>query len=236
MIYIKMFGVERAGARFAATLFYRNFRKKDITIVTELGEPHDVPLLDHYGVKEWLRNSQHPTQKFARFMVKLQRTKLKMVPIIVTKNPYTWYKSIHRWRRLKTIDWNKEFNLYNTYHSIFKQIIINHKSYQLYHKGLFIKYEDLIENTPHELDKISSFLKVPRKEKFKPVTETFDSRIFKNKDFYLSEGPWNLSPTYLKKITNHVDWETMSFFGYNPVEPEDFYDIVIYEEDYDEDE
>ena len=51
----------------------------------------------------------------------------------------------------------------------------------------------------------------------------------RNRRAYLSEGPWSHSPTYLKRITDLVDWDVMSFFGYEPVDPEDFYDTVIYE-------
>ena len=97
MIYIKMLGAERSGASFIGSTLHNNFLKKDIYLVTELGLPYDVPLLGMGDIKSYPKTRyEPPTQKLMRFIRKITRGGVKLTPIVVTKNPYTWYYSIHR--------------------------------------------------------------------------------------------------------------------------------------------
>jgi len=233
MIYIKMFGAERSGVSFIGRTIGDNFFKKDIYCVREFGLPYEIPLLGMGDVKQYPKRIGKPDRYLVRFIRKIIKEGIKLTPVVITKNPYTWYYSIHRYRRLRQIDWDREFEAYNLYYSIFKRILTNYRDYDIYTIGEFLQYEEFIENPEAALDKISHVLRVRRKKKLNISKEMDTGYRFLERDrrFYLSEGPWSLSPTYMKKITDRINWEVMSFFGYSPVYPEDFYDEVIYEDE-----
>jgi hypothetical protein len=228
MKYIKMFGTERSGLGFLAELLRLNAR--DITIVTDgLGLRYKPPLALG-GMKQFLRDNKfHIVKDTARIVRLLENKKDDLIPIVVIKNPYTWYKSISRFRPGHSVNLDKEFQIYN---ELYKSCINKLHDNKLSGYGLpiFIKYETLLDNSNlmDILKLISQLYDVKFKEDIEipiEIEPTYPFTEFK-RTFYLSGGPYKLDTGTMNRITLAVDWETIhSFFSYSPIDPRALYHL-----------
>ena len=208
--YLKIYGMPRTGTTFIGFLMMRNLEPGHK--VGELGYKHD-PALTLEGMKEWARKYGGKVMQERSFAA----MKGTVYPVIMIKNPYSWYQSMCRFRQ-RDISIKAEYKQYNECYRSWKELLENpHKPFGV---GVKIKYEDLLINTEKELNRIckcsgvrrlDSALSIPDKV---PQSDEFtESR----RQFYLSGGDFGLSDELVEEITNIVDWELMKFYGYEPI-------------------
>jgi len=233
--YIKVFSAERTGSVFTIELLNRNIIGASC-LADEFGWRHGVPQ-NKEQIKIWSRDNprESATPELVRLKKDIMGGTAKILPVILIKNPYTWYKSIYRYRRGTNLDLNKEYKQYNQTYKIYMKLLGSPQMLYdgVYGNGVVVKYEDIIQDPKKSLDYIGRMLKikiedeiiVPKKvEGSEPLTKWM-------KEFYLSEGPWKLAPSLLKSIENRVNWKLMANYGYKPVKPEKFYPKYVYKKD-----
>jgi len=235
--YIKVFGIERSGTLYAIELINKNL-VGTLAFTEEFGDRHKMPL-DLYikTVKKWwLKNRKQDrkllTSGVVRLVPELASHRNKIYPIVIIKNPYTWYKSIHRYRAQQFIDLDKEYKHFNKLYGVYKELIERKVlTNSIYGRGMAIRYEDLIRDPKFKLKQIAHLINTQSYDDVDVPNKVNGSDAFskKLKEYYLSKGPWMLSASWLKQIEQRVDWKLMQTYGYRPVKPEDFYDPCLYD-------
>lgn len=233
MVYIKMFGAKRSAARFTGKFISTNLDNRRIKFIENTIIDTNGPPVSKSEIEDYIKENSKLKQQDLRVHNMIKRGKLEIVPIVVIKNPYTWYKSIRRFykKRPQNIDWEREYTIFNLLYKIHLDLIGNPKNKydDLYSQGTIIRYEDLLSDPEEIMKNVSNLLEINHNsDVILPKSVNFNERV---KEFYLSDGPWKLSPSDIKRVNDNVDWNLMSNFGYEKVKPEDFYDLVVYEED-----
>lgn len=216
MKYIKVFGIEASGTKFLIDLLKANTYSSTI-FSHEIGSTHGIPL-NLKEIQRWFKTEKRPTQELIRFIKALSGKHNYIYPIIIIKNPYLWYKDMSNHRGKKNFDLNREFEIYNSTYNIYKDLIeYNTERYSgLYAKGLYIKYEDLLEHPSSEINKISTYCDVRMKlDKDFTVPKHINKR---DRDFYLKGAPWKLDEIRLINIQRRVDWKLMQYYEYYPID------------------
>jgi len=228
VIIIKPYGVERSGIGFAAQVIASNFDSRRVFVLQEeLTNPHGVPILKCDDVKKWMKTYYKLTPRLVKICKDVYNGNVKLIPLIVTKNPYSWAKSIYRWRRVRQLDYEHEYTLYNVSHNIYKAIIEYPEEFEIYKKGLWFRYEDIINNIEVWLNNIASMLGVNRKRKLIiPKMNLAYEFTAKDRNYYLNGAPFGLDEVIMNKITLLVNWELITtYYGYYPLDPRDHYKL-----------
>lgn len=221
MKYIKVFGAEVSGSKFLIDLLKLN-TKNAIIFDHELGNRHGIPL-NIKEIRQWFKTEKRPNQTLIRFIKSLGGSDLSIYPVIIIKNPYLWYKNIYNFRRKKNLDITKEFEIYNSLYSVYRDLIENfNKRYDnLYKKGLFINYEKLLAHPNTEINKIVSHSGIIMSlDKDFKIPQHISER---EKRFYLNGPPWKLNEIELLNVQTRVDWHLMDYYGYQPIDIEEAY-------------
>jgi len=223
-VYIKIFGIQRTSTTYTVRLVKTNTNNCHV-FNNELGHKHSVAKKE-VGVKKWLDKRADDLGKDGPKYKKVVAVKddlfvngKKVHPLIVIKNPYSWYKSISRWAPPtynKDFDIETWYNRYNHLYTKWKELLENPHS--PFGSGRVVNYEETLKD-PNELilytrdnynTKLKDKLDIPNKV---ASSSTFDE---KRRDFYLREDNFGLSDELTEKITSLVDWDLMEFYNYKP--------------------
>lgn len=213
---IKVFGTEVSGTKFLIDLLKLNITGARI-LDHEMGYNHGIPL-DVEGLRHWFKAEKRPDQELVRMMRDINKGKLHPCPIIIIKNPYLWYKNLYNYRGKKNFNFDKEYEIYNSSYNIYRDLIENNLERYggLYTKGLYIKYEDLLKNSPAEVNKVATHygLRMNLNKDF-VIPDHINKR---EKKFYLTGAPWKLDEVKLINIQTRVDWRLMEYYEYEPID------------------
>lgn len=150
--------------------------------------------------------------------------------IIVIKNPYTWFSSIKRWAD-KNNKWlikdksknnyvnftiKSAYERYNFLYHEHKKLLEGNYNNTIFDDSILIRYEDYLLDQNHEMQRIGE--KFGLKINFpliEPIKVECSPELFteEKKRFYLEQKP----EEFEKEITNAVDWDLMSFYGYKKI-------------------
>jgi hypothetical protein len=213
---IKIFGAEVSGTKFLIDLLKLNTSGVNI-LNHEMGYKHGIPLTIE-EIQHWFKTEKRPNQELVRMMRDLNKGKLHPYPIIIIKNPYLWYKNLINYRRKKNFDFDREYQIYNSSYNIYKDLIENNLERYggLYAKGLFVKYEYLLEQPVTEINRISILcgLRMNLNKDF-IIPNHINER---EKKFYLKGAPWKLNEIQMNNVQTRVDWNLMGYYGYEPID------------------
>ena len=226
--YIKPFGVERSGANFAAELIKQNFDPRHVMILNDaLGATHAAPILQKADIKSWLKSSHRPTPQIVRVCRELCDGRIKLIPLVIIKNPYSWSRSIYRWRRTRYLDYEYEFDLYNVSYKIYHALLTCPEEFEFYTRGFAFKYEDIIRNKKHWIKAISSLLGVDHNKEFRAPEYNLAYKFTeKDRKYYLEGEPFGLSEVEINRVTKLVDWELIcGYYGYKALDPRDYFEL-----------
>ena len=225
MKFIKIIGAERSGVGYIAELFRLN--ALDATIIVDgLGYRYEPPL-EIGGIRQFLKvNKFYMSKEINRLVKDLSKGKEKIFIVVVTKNPYSWYKSMRRHRTGNEFNLELEFKRYNeVYKSYQRHFELEENS--VYNKIILVRYEDMLDeqsivNCFNYFRKTHGIL---FKDKIIPEkVEGSDKFTPDRKDFYLSPGPYKIDPDTINRITLLVDWFTIGKLClYNPMDPREMY-------------
>jgi len=228
MICLKVYGIERAGAGYLMEMLKQNVT--DVTFLfSEFGKHNEMPKT-RLESKLWMRKHKYIIQtNNIRILNRILNAQEKIYPLVIIKDPYSWSKSIWRYRSIKKIDYEKEYTYYNEFYEKHKELLTKANSLydSLYAPGMFIRYEELIEKPFMVLARIRKFYKIERIGALKIPDVIKGSYKFNDnlKKYYLSTGPFKLSEININKITELVNWDVITnFYGYHPMNPLDYYD------------
>lgn len=194
MLKIKQYGIERSGTNYLRQLLEDNVIDV-IVYVNKLGWKHGAVKCKDSNITK--KDNIHP--------------------IIIIKNPYSWYQSIKNYRKKKPFDFKREFKRYNKLYSLYKDLYEN--GHDVYTEAYILKYEDLLKNPKKELIKIVNALGGELKSNFINPTKVNMSKKFTKdrKNFYLDGGNFGLPSNIIKDITEIIDWQLMKFYGYHKI-------------------
>ena len=208
MPYVKVFGVPRTSTTFLESLIIRNLKIGSYTV--HFGNKH-LRAFTLEEMREWAKDRDVVRERFSHM---LEGT---IHPLIVIKNPYSWYQSIKRFRKANfRID--VEYGKYNESYRGWKKLLEN--PWPPFGKGFIMRYEDTLRNTEAVITNISKKTGIPMKNTFTVPTKVSQSDEFteERRKFYLSNGNFGLSNDLINQITKVVDWYLMKFYGYKPKE------------------
>ena len=227
MKFIKIIGAERSGVGYIAELFRLNTLDATI-LVDELGHRYEPPL-EIGGIRQFLKvNKFYMNKDINRLVKNIAQGKEKISIVVVTKNPYSWYKSMRRYRPGNEFNLELEFKRYNeVYKSYQRHFELEENS--VYNKIGLVRYEDMLDEQKivdcfHYFRKTHGIL---FKDKIIPEkVEGSDKFTPDRKDFYLSPGPYKIDPYTINNITLLVDWFTIGKLClYRPMDPREMYDF-----------
>jgi hypothetical protein len=230
-ILIQIFGVQRSGTTYTSNLINMNYKN----VMVYADGKHRMVLsaerirdnLDKRIAKNKESEGNDNLLKRLIYTKKmLFELNKKIYPVVVIKNPYSWYLSISRWTQLygNKFEVGVWYERFNRMYKDWKKLLENpHKPFG---KGIINTYEDLLRNKDdfiytlidkcglklkgkiHDTDRIAS-VRRDAKNELKFFTE-------ERRQFYLQDGDFGLSKKLIKQITKLVDWELMEFYGYKP--------------------
>ena len=213
MRHLKVFGMQRTGTTFAMETMNLNLLATTAHN-NEFGHKHSKPLT----AEEMLLWAIFEADKMHRKDWEEIKER-KLSPIIIIKNPYSWFRSIESWGKVAWApgystekaysDWNKKY-------AWWKDLLENPRT--PFGKGVILKYEDLIRDVGSEMMRIASILQL--EGVWDPITtpkQVDQSAPFteERRMYYLdSSQHFGLFPQERKKITKLVDWDLMKYYGY----------------------
>jgi len=225
----KVYGIQRSGTNFLTQCLLRNFEGCRVLRGANLGPKHGTPVSSIDGVYEWFEKAKnkYPPERFDNPMLRklakdLKEGKMKITPCVMIKNPYSWHWSIEK-RKLNLGHisepekyYPKNYNIFNDRYREWKDLVEHGDD--IHATGIFVKYEDLIENTNLMINKIATNFNIETVKEFIIPTKVPHSVPFteKRKQFYLQDGNFGLSDEQVKWITDNVDWDLMKYYGYTP--------------------
>jgi len=214
--HLKVFGVPRTGTTFVSTMVSVNFEFG--VHLNHYGNKHERPM-SLQEMKEWIEEREwlKPT-----YLSVLENT---IYPLIVIKNPYSWYQSILRFSNNNLLIVKSQYLNYNNKYNIWKKFLDNpHKPFG---KGFIVRYEDMLIDPESVFNRISKKINIKMKNKnlisggkfFVPnKVHQSDEFTEERRQFYLSDGNFDLSEEEINRINKSIDWDIMSFYGYSKLE------------------
>ena len=242
--YVKIFGKQKCGTSYAINIMTNNF-VDTVGFNNQFGHKHSAPLSVE-DINSWVHLDDHKYKKHGQHLEDIKRGNY-IHPVIIIKNPYSWYWSAKRyyWRDKKKLDFEAVYNSFNSTYSMYKEFVESNipKSgfarqkkiwFDIYNRILFrkkitstyfhpayvVRYEDLITKPVKEQFKtIADFFGLKMKKEFtdiKVASKGWDPFTEERRQFYLQRGNFRLKTGLMQKITDIVDWDLMSFYGYYP--------------------
>ena len=206
--HVKVFGVPRTSTTFLESLLIRNLKVG--SYVTHYGNKH-LQAFTLEEMHEWAKERPQITERFSHVLEDV------IYPLVVIKNPYSWYQSINRFRK-GNFRVKFDYEKYNESYKGWKKLLEN--PWPPFDKGFIMRYEDTLRNTEAVITNISKQTGIPMKLPFTIPTKVSQSDEFtkERRKFYLSDGNFGLSNDLIKQITDVVDWKLIKFYGYKPKE------------------
>ena len=201
VLRVKQFGIQRSGTNYIRQLLLDNVVEVHI-YEHQFGSKHAVPL-GGKGINTW-------AEKRGRKPLTIEDD---VHPIIIIKNPYSWYQSIERFRGSK-FSFNAEYARYNKIYKAYKRLYL--KGHPVFTDGHIIQYEKLLEDPRKEITIIAEKFGADLYRQFKNPNKVIMSNQFTDdrKKFYLANDNFGLSDDIIDKITQAVDWDVIEFYGY----------------------
>ena len=197
----KVYGIQRTGTNFLTSLIRKNIKKSNVA-VNGFGWKHGY-VLSRDGIVNWKRTKNVDIE-----------IPNNIKPIIIIKNPYSWYNSIKRWR----INCSGSFNFSEQYKR-YNNLYFSHKNMyysDLYSEPFFIKYEDLISNEEKEINNISKHFGVETTETFDipKKVKLSDKFTEEKRKYYLRNDDFGMGKKKVKMINDILDWDMLKSYGY----------------------
>lgn len=143
--------------------------------------------------------------------------------IVIIKNPYSWFLSIKKWAKTSwhknneflnwKTNWSWYTNLYDEYNEFYRGYLGK--------KNVFcLQYENLLRDPNRTIEEICSNFNVKRQTNLHIPKEVPQSTKFtkERKKFYLGNSDFGLAKPLIQKISDVVDWDTVSMYGYVKLE------------------
>ena len=227
--YIQIFGIQRSGTTYTTNLIHMNGENVIVSTDNKHGNSKDVDFIEDQLRKRLENNEVYKTNKIfrERLLCKIRdlfELDKKMHPLIIIKNPYSWYQFISRWRLLHKNSFHMEvwYERYNKVYKSWKELLENPR--KPYGKGMIVGYENLLRSPSDFIYTLRNNFGVKLKDEIKitdriaSINSKFESepKIFteERRQFYLQDGDFGLSKKLIKQITKLIDWELMEFYGY----------------------
>jgi len=209
--YVKVYGVPRTSTTFLESLIIRNLEVGAYTV--HFGNKH-LKAFTLEEMKEWADTRALVMKSFGHMLEGI------IHPLIVIKNPYSWYQSIKKFRSAQPMfRLDVEYARYNESYRDWKTLLDN--PWPPFGKGFIMRYEDTLRDTKSVITNISKQTGIPMKNTIFTIpikVSQSDEFTEKRRKFYLSDGNFGLSNDIIKQITKVVDWDLMKFYGYKPKE------------------
>ena len=199
MKHVRVYGGKRTGTNFLRELCLANLM--DTTVYGgSFDWKHGLPLAQEQIKGRWKNNTA--------------LHKGEIHPLIIIKNPYSWWVSIQNWPK-REYDSLETIVGYSDLYKRYKEFHLNHEFWQA---SKIVRYEDLLADTAGTLKSIASFIGTTLKDDITIPDKVTDSEKFtiKRKEFYLGNR-FGLPNTIIKSITDDVDWDTIKYYGYTPI-------------------
>jgi hypothetical protein len=209
MHYVKIFGKQRTGTTYTIRLVRENFLDT-AGFNNEFGHKHNTPLSPD-KLEEFLKKHKKHRESWKDI-----KEGNYIHPLIIIKNPYSWYWSIKKWHA-KKFDFTTNYKIYNHLYTQYKDFYENGRPY--FFKPYILRYEDLIKDPRAKMTEIAAYFEIEIRTDFINPTKVHQSAEFteKRKKFYLENTTFDLNKKQIKAITAAIDWELMKFYGYEPI-------------------
>jgi len=224
--YLKIYGIQRASTTYIIDLMRQN-SSNSVVWINQIGHKHDIAR-DAKWVRNWFDEQLNKLDKDTpgynetlNTIKDLFELGEKVHPLVVIKNPYSWYKSILRWATptyKRPFDIEQWYNTYNNLYRNWKELLEN--PHEPFDSGRLVIYEEVLKNPVELLYYVRDNYGVELKDKITIPGKVRQSANFTEdrKRFYLQDGNFGLSNKLIKEITRLVDWELMKFYNYKPLE------------------
>ena len=229
--YIHIFGIQRSGTTYTTNLIHMNTENVVVSTDNKHKEPKDADFIEESLRKRLINNEVCRTnpvihERLSNLIKDLFELNKKMHPLVVIKNPYSWYQSISRWRLLRKDSFRMEvwYDRYNKLYKKCKKLLENPR--KPYGKGMVVRYEDLLRSPKNFIYTLRDDFGMKLKDKIKDsdrmasVNSKFESEptVFteERRRFYLQNGDFGLPKELINKITELIGWELMKFYEYYP--------------------
>jgi len=204
---IRILGAHRTGTNYIEQLVHTNIMPPNSTAVLAMGEwKHDfVPRYDDIDAN--------------------LRAEANNKLIIIIKNPYTWYTSALWWvnayhKSPLEFVWGDcsaaaIFDRYNLLYKSHKAVLDGDNKDTVYTDSILIRYEDLLIDPEHELQRIIDRFDTTWKKKFENVTNIPQAAKWteEKREYYIKQQP-SYDQHTIEMVTEVVDWELMDFYSY----------------------
>jgi len=228
--YFQIFGIQRSSTTFLTRIVGDNSLDTFVSADSKHMEPKSYEFiktnLKNSLTKDWLKKNEELKKKIRLRLHDIFTLGKPIHPIVIIKNPYSWFLSVERWDKLenrwKETNFKKWFMRFNKNYEAWKDLLENPRT--PFGKGTFCTYENLLR-APHDFlytlrndfgmklkDEIIIRDRMASAGSKDPVKYFTEER----KQFYLQDGDFGLSKKLIKQITGLVDWELMKFYGYKP--------------------
>ena len=211
MTQFKIFGMQRTGTTF--TMETMNLNLEDsIVHNNEFGHKHSKPLTQEEMLL-WIIFESDKTHRKEWDEIYDKKT---LIPVVVIKNPYSWFNSIESWGKIAWApgystkkaysDWNRKYEWW-------KDLLENPRA--PFCKGMMVHYEDLILDTPRMLRFLGSTFSVEVAHMIRTPQKVDQSAPFTKarRDYYLGDD-FGLTAYQRHLVTDLVDWDLMGYYGY----------------------
>jgi len=201
VLKVKQFGIQRSGTNYIRQLLLDNIVEV-VIYENHFGHKHAVPLGEK-GLNTWAaKKNREPIVK-----------EDDVHPIIIIKNPYSWYQSIERFRASK-FSFHREYERYNKLYKAYRKLCL--KERPVFTAAHVVQYEKLLADPRKEITIIAEKFDADLYKQFKNPNKVIMSGQFTEdrKKFYLADDNFDLSDELINKITAAVDWEVVGFYGY----------------------
>jgi len=201
VLKVKQFGIQRSGTNYIRQLLLDNVQKV-IVYEHQFGRKHAAPF-SKKRLEEWAAKHNRPVI-----------TKEDNVhPIIIIKNPYSWYQSIKNYKNNK-FSLHDSYNKYNRLYKAYKDLYV--KGHKIFGEAYIVQYEVLLVDPKTEVAKIVNKFGGKLKKTFKDPDKVIMSDKFTpaRREFYLGASDFGLDKEIIKMINEIIDWDTIEFYGY----------------------
>ncbi len=225
--YFQIFGIQRTSTTYTTKIVTVN-TENTYVLTNKKHMPVDIEVYSKTTLEKRLetaRKNKHENlcEHILELINDVCKSKVKIYPLVVIKNPYSWYQSISWWTKNnnKNFDIKDWYGRFNRLYSEWKELLENPHS--VFGKGMVVGYENLLRSPSDFLFtlrndygiKLKNGIIIPKhmaSQKKDCDRDKFFSE--KRKQFYLQKGDFGLSKKLIKQITELVNWDLMKFYGY----------------------
>ena len=126
--------------------------------------------------------------------------------IIIIKNPYTWFTSITKYKKIKDTSLSTVNKLFGRYNLLYKNHLVSISTYE---NVILCRYEDLL------VDLNGTTLSVIGVDGFEDIISVYQSKGFdvKTKPYYIKQIPI-YGKSIIDRVSSAVDWDVINQYDY----------------------